>query len=312
MSTDSQSEIYEELNNTEETIGDRGTVEEKLTSEFNSEFVGEKKKPEMKLTQSDEMDSLNHIGKAVITKENQQNCDTNHDSVDDTQNHNTSADDMDNADSVNMDNADSEVGDTNNSNSMDGQPYPEGVSHSTVYMSPQCNHMPTAPLAAQTDGHMYPSATSPTGIGHSQQVPHGTMHSPQMATFGPNGGSVGPNRQHQPAHGGLQFSTCSTPPQSGASTPNTMNNGNQGTGHQHVVHVHINAGERFTFRVDDQIQHIEGKASFRYKLFFSMKTKLSVMFFLKRRKTCKSHAVTHMYCTTCTTKRMYSFKGSTG
>ena len=258
MSAERQAKTYEEKNNTGDLTNETGEEGETISSDPDSES---KNKPAMKLTQAEEMDSLNHISKAVHTKDNQPNCDTNHEPNDEAEtNHNTSADDIDNPESVSMaDIADTEVGDINNSNSVEVQAFGEGVPITGIFMSQQCSQIPSAPLGPLVDGQMYPVVASP-----NQPIPaaQGTMHSPQMGAYGQNGGTKGPSRQQPTAHmhgGSLQFSSSATPPQSGTSTPNTMNNGSQAAGHQHVVHVHINAGERFSVRVDDQIQHIEGK-----------------------------------------------------
>lgn len=276
MSTHDQSEIYEQQNNTEDTFEGQVTAKRGEASELNSDTES-RKKPAMKFTHAEEMDSLNHLSQAVISKENQhQNCDTNHKPEEEAVTNDNDINGDENSEPVIVDSNDTDLVDTNNSNCVDTQSYPANVPPADVFMSPvshQCNHMNAVPMAAQADGQMYSSAASPSGgIAHNQPMTQGTtaMSLPQMGAFGPNGGSAGPCRPHgshthpavvSPHH----FNPTNTPPQSGTSTPNTvpMNNGNQGSGQQqHVVHVHINAGERFTVHVDDQIQQIEGKTCF--------------------------------------------------
>lgn len=288
MSTENQSDLYNENNNAEQKTDDKQvSVDESLTGEIDKKGKSDTTTLEMKLTgnQSVEMDTVNHIDNSEVTKDQTKQCDANnHEGNDEVPSHDTSADDLDSPESVTLENSvetenigyvnNTEMGgeDINNSNNVDIQPFICDVP--VAYVPPQCNHVSSVPLVAQADGQLYPSAASPSsGMGHNQPMgPQGAIPAPQMGPYAPNGGSGGPCMQHAHVHlAGMathQFNPP-TPPQSGTSTPNTvppMNNGNKGAGPQqpqhgvHVVHVHVNAGETFTVKVDDQLQHVEGKS----------------------------------------------------
>lgn len=66
----------------------------------------------------------------------------------------------------------------------------------------------------------------------------------------PNTSHHPPSAHHnQPVNGG----------QSRSESPTSTNHGSAATGQQHVVHVHVIAGETFSVRVGTQQQHIEGE-----------------------------------------------------
>ncbi|KAL4219893.1 hypothetical protein ACF0H5_020305 [Mactra antiquata] len=129
--------------------------------------------------------------------------------------------------------------------------------------------VPGSSVTVQSDGQMtFMTTTSPTGVlGSATAQGTTTMQVPMgMSAFVPAGAPVGICHPAAPGAASPTSSSPVTPPQSGASTPSPnsvpVNNGNQATGHQqHVVHVHINPGEIFHVRVDEQIQHIHGKFS---------------------------------------------------
>ncbi|XP_060598163.1 putative uncharacterized protein DDB_G0285119 isoform X2 [Ruditapes philippinarum] len=234
-------------------------------TDYSSSNVNEKQKI-MRLNSTEDKSASNCIEAAINAKENHVDSNMN----------TTSEESMDNANINNNNVTSDETGSSQNSvhgsgiNSDGMEVLTSNQTYSDmnqIPVTPDSNHV-TMSMTMQPDGQFTSTGTAVGMMG--QSVPHGTstsMPMPTMAGFVPAGPPVGtchPIQHPGAASPNHQSTTPVTPPQSGASTPNpttgAANNGNQGTGHQHVVHVHISPGETFTVRVDDQLQHIQGRS----------------------------------------------------
>ena len=221
-----------------------------------SNNVNEKQKI-MRLNSTEDKSASNCIEAAINAKENHVDSNMN----------TTSEESMDNVNVNNNNVTSDETGSSQNSVhdsgiNSDSTEVPTGnQTYSDMNQIPVTSALPEnnhVTMTMQPDGQMtFTSTGTPVGMmGQSM---------PTMAGFVPAGPPIGTCHpiQHPGAASPNHHSTSPvTPPQSGASTPNpssgAVSNGNQGTGHQHVVHVHISPGETFTVRVDDQLQHIQG------------------------------------------------------
>lgn len=239
--------------------------------DYTSTNFAKEKSKSMRLNTTEEKNSANCIGPAINAKENHvdANMITNtEESVENSNNNHLGSDDAGSSQNSMHEGGVNSGGEVPSGNQMSLNLQQTPVTLNSTL--PESNHVT---MTMQPDGQMtFTSTATPAGV-MGPSVPHGTTATMPMATmagFVPAGPPVGPchpNPPHQhPGAASPNHHSASpvTPPQSGASTPNpnagTMNNGNQGTGHQqHVVHVHISPGETFTVRVDDQLQHIQGK-----------------------------------------------------
>lgn len=255
------------------TNGD--SVREKSDIVYTSTNIVNEKPKTMRLSQSEDCGGTNGIGPTINAKENHVDSNMNA----------TTEDNLDN-DATNNSLGPEDTGSSQNS-LLDNGINSEGIevlagNHMTdmhlqqtpvtlTTTMPETQHV-TMSMTMQPDGQMTFTTTAIQEGVVGPLAPHGTttaMQMPTMAGFVPAGPPVGPCHPNPPHQnpGAASPNPCSaspaTPPQSGASppSPNTAaaNNGNQGAGHQHVVHVHISPGETFTVRVDDQLQHIQGK-----------------------------------------------------
>lgn len=221
----------------------------------------------MRLNQSENNNNETAFGSTINAKENhidsKEDLDLDNQVEDDAANNSARSDFTENLDSAAVDNGvNSEMPEVSS-----GCNVSSNLVHTATTMP---DGTPGTSVTVQSDGQMtFMTTTSPTGIMGSATV-HGTtaMQVPmaQMAGFVPAGAPVGICHPAAPGAASPTSSSPVTPPQSGASTPSPnsvpVNNGNQATGHQqHVVHVHINPGETFHVRVDDQLQHIHGMST---------------------------------------------------
>lgn len=128
-------------------------------------------------------------------------------------------------------------------------------------------HM-TFTITASSQGQMtslQQCPTMPTGMSIPTFTPMANRAFDPRTLQGPPTGMCSPGAPPLASSTHPHSSSPTTPPLSGTTTPspNTCPPGPGGTaapGHQHVVHVHINPGETFTIRMEDQLQHIQGKS----------------------------------------------------
>ena len=124
------------------------------------------------------------------------------------------------------------------------------------------DHVTYMPQNIHNQMAMKPGHMTVTGQGQVLMTSQG-----HLSVSAPSAGSVPVSHGMHPANQAAMQSS----PHSDNSSPNTHSpqgetnspspNASSGgqTGHQHVVHVHINPGETFSVRVGDQLQNIQGK-----------------------------------------------------
>ena len=94
--------------------------------------------------------------------------------------------------------------------------------------------------------------------------PQGSSSSTSSSSSRGNASSPTPLLLHQHHRGPTTITsgTLTGTKFTGSGRASKLANGSQAaaaTANQHVVHVHVNPGEVFSVRLDDQIQHIEGR-----------------------------------------------------
>ena len=92
-----------------------------------------------------------------------------------------------------------------------------------------------------------------------------------------------------PAASNSPLHPSGTPPlsESNAPSPNqSSTNGNQGSHHQHVVHVHIQPGETLTVRYEDQLQRVQGKWIVVHLFFHLLTLNQSILNLVRSTLTC--------------------------
>ena len=125
------------------------------------------------------------------------------------------------------------------------------------------DHVTYMPQNIHNQMAMKPGHMTVTGQGQVLMTSQG-----HLSVSPPSTGSVPVSQGMHPANqGAMQSSphsdtsspsTHSPQGETNSPSPNASNGGH--TGHQHVVHVHINPGETFSVRVGDQLQNIQGNS----------------------------------------------------
>ena len=136
------------------------------------------------------------------------------------------------------------------------------------------DHVTYMPQNIHSQMAMKPGHMTVTGQGQVVMTSQG-----HLSVSTPSAGSVPVSHGIHPAN----QAAMPTPPHSDNSSPNTHSpqgetnspspntSSSSHTGHQHVVHVHINPGETFSVRVGDQLQNIQGKLIIEwYSVFIQM------------------------------------------